>query len=146
MLRKWIILGLLFGAIIFRVWLVFREAEIKFFGPFNTASYGDYRLNITFSKNIGKVERRFQALEEETRELKALLESLDVIEPKNIVSSVREVAFNDLAFVTAATRDHFDEAYRDASNRGALYLITLEKKEIDEKIDKVLLEDMKNRT
>ena len=59
-----------------------------------------------------KVERRFQALEEETRELKALLESLDVIEPKNVVSSVQEVALKDLVFVTAATRDHFNEAYR----------------------------------
>ena len=58
------------------------------------------------------VEQRFQALEEETRKFKSLLESLDVIEPKNVVSSVREIALRDLAFVTAATRDHFDEAYR----------------------------------
>ena len=75
-------------------------------------SYGSHRLSITFSKNMKKVEGRFQALEEETRIFKPLLESLDVIEPKNVVSSVREVAFKDLAFVTAATRDHFEEAYR----------------------------------
>ncbi|VDD97809.1 unnamed protein product [Enterobius vermicularis] len=79
-------------------------------------SYGDYHLNITSSKNIEKVEQRFQALEEETRKLKPLLESLDVIEPKNVVSSVREVALKDLAFVTAATRDHLGEAYKCVSS------------------------------
>ena len=56
--------------------------------------------------------QRFKALDAETENLKPLLNTRDVIEPKKIISISQDVELKDIAFVTAATPNQFKEVFR----------------------------------